>query len=362
MKLTGPDGAVDAAGAVQDIMDPSSSPEPALSGMVAEMLNMPNNSTVLEVSNSSTSRPILSGYDLPVYGLDNGQFYVIHIAALCCITASFCCALTTFICSFRSHRRPFFLWSQSDRIVVYLAVCDGLFNVSHSLDHLHYVIQHGHVTPPALCAFYGFMLSEFISAQNLLVLITAINACLLVYRHRPIPFGANDWRLLVVIFGTPAVFGFVVACLNGFGPTGTFCYFDAANGMIANILFTTTALGFVLVSCAILYIFTWLQIYREARRNEQRLGRSQLSGSVLVTAKTCLLLVAAFFVQWWAMALYGTWQLIQPPPQLLFQFVTTFSNTGGVLNFIVFCIIYRRRKVARAKSLRKGFTCYLTES
>ena len=28
------------------------------------------------------------------------------------------------------------------------------------------------------------MLSEFISAQNLLVLITAINACLLVHRYR----------------------------------------------------------------------------------------------------------------------------------------------------------------------------------
>ena len=338
---------------MHDIMDPSTSPEPALLGVVAELLNMPNNSdNTVEVVNSSTARPIHSGYDLPVYGLDNGQFYVIHIAALCCITASFCCALTTFICSFRSHRRPFFLWSQSDRIVVYLAVCDGLFNVSHSLDHLHYVIQHGHVTPPALCAFYGFMLSEFISAQNLLVLITAINACLLVYRYRGISFGQYDWRLLVVTFGTPALFGIVAACYNSFGPTGTFCYFDAVNGMIANILFTTTALGVVLVSCAMLYVFTWLQIYREARRNEEVLGKSQLSGSVLIAAKTCLLLVAAFFVQWWAMALYGTWQLIQPPPQLLFQFVTTFSNTGGVLNFIVFCIIYRRRK-ARAEASSK---------
>ncbi|XP_043205395.1 uncharacterized protein LOC122372356 [Amphibalanus amphitrite] len=326
-----------------------------------KMLMMPNDLSMLKMENGTT-RPIRSGYDLPVYGLDNGQFYVIHIAALCCIAASFCCALTTFVCSFRSHRRPFFLWSQSDRIVVYLAVCDGLFNVSHSLDHLHYVIQRGHVTPPALCAFYGFMLSEFISAQNILVLITAINACLLVHRYRGLSFGKCDWRLLSIIFGTPALFGFVVASLDGFGPTGTFCYFDAVKGSIANILFTTTALGVVLVSCAVLYVFTWLQIYREARNNKEVLGQSQLSHSVLAAAKTCLLLVAAFFVQWWAMALYGTWQLVEPPPQLLFQFVTTFSNTGGVLNFIVFCIIYRRRKVARSRSPKTGFTCYLTES
>ena len=339
--------------------------------MDAELLDMSNTSGLLEAANGPTARPIQSGYDLPVYGLDNGQFYVIHIAALCCITASFCCALTTIICSFRSHRRPFFLWSQSDRIVVYLAVCDGLFNISHSLDHLHYVIQHGHVTPPALCAFYGFMLSEFISAQNLVVLITAINACLLVHRYRGLSFGTFDWRLLSVTFGTPALFGVVVAACNGFGPAGAFCYFDAVNGKIANILLTTTELGVIMVSCAVLYIFTWLQIFREARKNKEVLGQqSQLSGSVLVTAKTCLLLVAGFFMQWWALALYGTWQLVKPPPQLLFQFVTTFSNTGGVLNFIVFCIIYRRRKAAQARrrkaaqarSIRTGFTCYLTES
>ncbi|XP_037078786.1 uncharacterized protein LOC119099812 [Pollicipes pollicipes] len=301
----------------------------------------------LAAGNTTRASPARSGYDLPVYGLDNGQFYVIHVAALICILSSFCCALTTLICSFRSHKRRFFLWSQSDRIVVYLAFCDLLFNVSHSMDHLHYALQRGHVTPPALCAFYGFMLSEFISAQNLLVHITAINACLLVYRRHALNFGTCDWRLLSYTFGTPFVFGTVVAAAGGFGPTGTFCYFDAVHGTVASLIFTTMALGVVLVSCAVLYVFTWLKIYREARHNERVLGHSALSGAVLAAAKTCLLLVAAFFVQWWAMALYGTWQLVQPPPQLLFQFVTTFSNTGGVLNLIVFCIIYRRRKARR---------------
>jgi hypothetical protein len=43
------------------------------------------------------------------------------------------------------------------------------------------------------------------------------------------------------------------------------------------------------------------------------------------------------------MSLYGIWQLIDDVPQLLFSFVTTFSNVGGILNGIVFIIILKRK-------------------
>ena len=46
-----------------------------------------------------------------------------------------------------------------------MAFCDGLFNISHSLDHLHYVIQRNHVTPEGLCVFYAMFLVEFMSSQ-----------------------------------------------------------------------------------------------------------------------------------------------------------------------------------------------------
>ena len=55
------------------------------------------------------------------------------------------------------------------------------------------------------------------------------------------------------------------------------------------------------------------------------------------------LFVAAFLIQWWAMALYGISQLVAIVPQALFQFVTTFSNVGGILNAIVYIIIRRRK-------------------
>lgn len=45
------------------------------------------------------------------------------------------------------------------------------------------------------------------------------------------------------------------------------------------------------------------------------------------------------------MALYGVWQLVDENlvPQALFQFVTTFSNVGGVLNGIVYIVIRKRK-------------------
>jgi hypothetical protein len=43
------------------------------------------------------------------------------------------------------------------------------------------------------------------------------------------------------------------------------------------------------------------------------------------------------------MSLYGIWQVIDDVPQLLFSFVTTFSNVGGILNGIVFIIILKRK-------------------
>lgn len=51
------------------------------------------------------------------------------------------------------------------------------------------------------------------------------------------------------------------------------------------------------------------------------------------------------------MALYGIWQMIAPVPQSLFQFVTTFSNIGGILNGVVYIIIRRRRATAKAKKM-----------
>lgn len=137
------------------------------------------------------------------------------------------------------------------------------------------------------------------------------------------------------------------------------CYFDGVKGKITNICFTTIPLLIILVMNIILYFLTWQRISVEAKRLKNALGKNAKSiRASHQAARTMSLFVTAFFAQWWAMALYGMWQLIdENVPQALFQFVTTFSNIGGILNGIVYIII-RRRKTRAIKDTLRMSTLY----
>jgi len=164
-----------------------------------------------------------SGYDIPVYGLNNDTFYAIHIPALTFIVISFACAIIAIVLSFRkkSYKTFFSKWPKSERFVVYLAICDGLFNVAHFTDHLQIVIVRDHVYPKALCEFYGFTLAEFVTSQNLMVNIIAINAFMLIYFGRKLQFGHWDHRLIIWIFGAPFVGATLAGIFGKLGPNGS---------------------------------------------------------------------------------------------------------------------------------------------
>lgn len=164
-----------------------------------------------------------NGYDLPIYGLVNGSFYYIHVPAIACIVASFVCVVIALVLSFRQRGFGEFFnnWTKSERLVVYLAICDGLYNVSHFTDHTHIVIVKGMVYPKQLCEFYGFNLAVAVTSQVLMVNIIAINAFMLMYFDKKLSFGQRDWKLLLWTYGVPFV-GAVVAAANGqMGPNGT---------------------------------------------------------------------------------------------------------------------------------------------
>ena len=176
----------------------------------------------MENNTTFTEHAFSDGYDLPVYGLNQGHFYSLHIPALVCIFLSFAAAVLTIILSFRRKCfRTFFSWSKSERLVVYLAVCDAAFNVAHSLDHLHIVITKDHVHPKELCQFYGFMLAEFISAQNLMVNVIAVNAFVTIFVGRQVDFGVRDYRLLLWAFGVPFVCAVIAGVAGQYGPNGS---------------------------------------------------------------------------------------------------------------------------------------------
>ena len=82
--------------------------------------NIHNNQTILSKAES--------GYDLPLFGFQTGQFYRIHIIGIICIILSLISVIAIVISSFVSKDK-FLKRSQSRRLVVYLALCDGIFNV-----------------------------------------------------------------------------------------------------------------------------------------------------------------------------------------------------------------------------------------
>lgn len=162
-----------------------------------------------------------NGYDIPVYGLDNGGFHLLHILAICCIFLSLISAIAVVISSFKQNGiKTFFTWSKSERLVLYLALCDGCFNISHSLDHFNILLTQDHVRPLALCQFYSFINLEFIFAQTLMVNVIAINAFVMIYFGKNLDFGKKDWRLLLWGFVTPLVVDIICAATGQFGPTG----------------------------------------------------------------------------------------------------------------------------------------------
>lgn len=124
-----------------------------------------------------------------------------------------------------------------------------------------------------------------------------------------------------------------------------------------NVFFTTVPLLTILVLNSVFYVLTWWRIYQEGKRLRDTVGENAAAIKAShKAAKTMSLFVTAFFVQWWAMAVYGAWQLISEVPQILFQAVTTFSNLGGVLNGIVFIIIKKRQSATDAETRTSATT------
>ncbi|KAF0288028.1 hypothetical protein FJT64_013581 [Amphibalanus amphitrite] len=243
---------------------------------------------------NSTARPPRSGYDLPVYGLADGLLLNIHVPAILCITISLLCAVATVAWSVRSHwvrgrGARFFDWTQGERNIVYLAVCDGCFNLAHLFDHAHYLLLRDH---------------------HLLVNLIAVSACVTIHRERMVEWGARDWRQLLYTFGG--------SLLIDIGCPG-----DRSG-------------------------------WRSAGRAPCSAPTCKPQEAAPQAARTGMLFVSAFFIQWWTSVLWGLWQLFEPPPVLLHHLTTTFCNLGGALNFGVFYILRRRRRRRHpADSLRQ---------
>ena len=112
----------------------------------------------------------------------------------------------------------FWKWRPSDRLVVYLAVCDLLYSINHIGDHSIALIT-GNLPRGTLCDMFGFFLSTLGSVQAVIILFTAFSAFRLMVRERGLNFGRYDWRLLAASILIPTTCGIIIAGLDLYGPS-----------------------------------------------------------------------------------------------------------------------------------------------
>ena len=113
----------------------------------------------------------------------------------------------------------FWKWNVGERLVVYLAICDFGMSTSHILDHAYMYHVRGH-PPDVACTVMALFLQEFIFSQWIVVLFTAVSACVLVVLDKKLELGRWDYRLLLSAFGGPFAIGVIGANFNLLGQSG----------------------------------------------------------------------------------------------------------------------------------------------
>ena len=161
---------------------------------------------------------------LPLLGYPGFEFYAIHINAITSLSISILVSTGVLIylmipCSSGKEGGKFFQRPIGDRLVVYLALVDLLYSVSHELDHCYMLAVKDH-PPPVLCIIFAFFLQTFALAQSLVILYTAISAMTLVVFEKKIGLGRYDWRLIVLTLGVPVIVGIAGALIPFLGPSG----------------------------------------------------------------------------------------------------------------------------------------------
>ncbi|WAR14454.1 hypothetical protein MAR_004559, partial [Mya arenaria] len=252
------------------------------------------------------------GYDFPTYGIDNGLFYALHIPSLVCTVISFVSVIISLVILSRSRafRQFFTSWTKSERFIVYMAICDGVYNLFHFATHMQNVVVRGPVYPRSICIFYGFSMLVCITAQNLLANVVAINAFMLMFLDKHLSLGRFDWRLLVWVYGLPSTGATVAAILDQLGPTGADCFFDGVKGQMTQMIFTTVPMIIILIINIALYIATWVKIRSRTLELRTSLGAQSASQrGTIKAAKSMSLFVGAFFTQWSVVSIYAAWFL-----------------------------------------------------
>ncbi|CAH1801711.1 unnamed protein product [Owenia fusiformis] len=303
---------------------------------------------------------------LPVFGQPGAWFWIIHIGAASSlfISISFSFSLVVYLGVMGKRRnRSFWTWKLPERLVIYLALCDLLWSISHSIDHYLMIILYDHV-PDLLCIILGFLLNELIFMQAIVVIFTAINAFVLVVKNKKLPLGRYDWRLLAISILMPAAIGFVFVYFDLLGPSGAWCLIDGRNplyGLVMSVMSVAMIFTFLFnLGCYAAVIFTvWRVTKNIANFNNDEAATKK---KCIETAKTLVIFVIAYAGQWWAYVVYSFWAFVELPPEWWTLLTVIFSNMGGVFNFFAYSKFRKSLVEGRSKSGADSLPCSSTST
>lgn len=113
--------------------------------------------------------------------------------------------------------------------------------------------------------------------------------------------------------------------------------------MVTRVVAGTMVAVFIYNSVS--YLGIWLKV-----RNVSKLSATTAADKkkYVKSAKIMLLFVAAFISQWWAYIIYCIWSFYTEPSVVIIVAAVTFSNMGGVFNFLAYTYIRKRQAGVQA--------------
>ncbi len=120
---------------------------------------------------------------------------------------------------------------------------------------------------------------------------------------------------------------------------------------IGPMLYTIQSLLILVLFLAILtsYIMVWYKLNAASKSRANGAGSKHKYDSA---ARTMMLFVAAFLVQWWTVMMLGTWAFFSIPHVSVAIMSVFFCNLGGLFNLIAYTVIRKRSQKVAPNSTR----------
>ena len=155
--------------------------------------------------------------DGPLVDVD-WRYWTMHVIALGALVISMICSVIVMVWQQKtSSTKNVFKRKLGERLVVYLAITDLLFSMTHFWDHTLIMMWKGYRPPVIPCIVFAATLLGTVFAQSLVIFVTALSCCILVTFNKKISFGPYDVGLLFISYVLPGAVIIYVAVKDFLG-------------------------------------------------------------------------------------------------------------------------------------------------